>query len=70
MSNKANIVIKQNNRVFDVFTGEEGWGPEQWTRYIVVNVGRSRLLKYLKGVRLSAEIEAYVMSRINDGKLK
>lgn len=43
------IVIKQANRIVDVFFGEEGFEPEHWTRFIMV--GHS-FLKYVAGANM------------------
>jgi hypothetical protein len=58
------IVIKKNNRVYDVFTGEEGFEPQHWTRFVLAGNGRSRTLKFIKGATLSPEDFAYVQKQL------
>ena len=56
MQNKTvklgNIVIKQKNRFFDVFSGAEGWHESTWTRFLLVGNGKDKLIKFVKGVSL------------------
>lgn len=46
------IVIKQANRIVDVFWGEEGFEPDNWTRFVVVG---HTFLKYLAGANMTAQ---------------
>ena len=45
------IVIRKQNRIIDVFHGEEGFEEHNWTRFLLKN----RFLKYIKGVQMSPQ---------------
>jgi hypothetical protein len=44
------IVLKRVGHIVDVFFGEQGFAPQNWTRFIVVR----GFLKFIKGAQLSA----------------
>lgn len=43
------IIIRKNNRILDVFHGEEGFAEQQWSRFLLVN----KTLKFIKGAQMS-----------------
>ena len=43
------IVIRKLNKIIDVFSGEEGWESDHWTRFVLIG----NYLKFIKGVQLS-----------------
>lgn len=45
------IVVKRLGKIIDVFTGEQGWEPEHWTRFLLVN----NYLKFIKGSQMSPQ---------------
>ena len=53
-----------SGRVADVFSGQEGWGQEQWTRFIVIGYGRSRTIKFLKGIQLDKPTFLFVQQKL------
>lgn len=53
------IVIKQVlGRVYDVFFGEEGWEPNEHTRFVVVG---KDFVKYLSGANMPPDVLRYVI---------
>lgn len=47
MTNK--LVIRKANRIIDVFSGEQGFVEQDWTRFLLVG----KFLKFIKGAQLS-----------------
>lgn len=43
------LVIKKANKVIDVFSGEQGFAEQEWTRFLLVG----KYLKFIKGAQLS-----------------
>ena len=44
------IVIKKSGSFYDVFHGNYGFNPQNWTRFIIIN---KAFLKQIGGVRMS-----------------
>ena len=45
------IVIKKANRIIDVFFGEEGFGQQEWVRFLLIG----NYLKFVTGAQLNPQ---------------
>lgn len=59
MSNR--LIVKKHNRFIDVFSGEEGFEEQDWTRFLLVGT----FLKFIKGAQLSAHDFNQVKKELN-----
>lgn len=56
------ISIKHSGAIVDVFSGEDGFSQEDWTRFVLVK--SQKVLKFVKGKTLSMDDMSFVKKEL------